>query len=262
MRQTDLKFEDLTGTGAARAAKLGGRITSHSSHTTLSLLLESPPTGDPERILLRAPVSLIGRADECDITLVGETVSRVHCTIRRLVNGYVIEDRSRNGTWVNGHRVRESLLRDGDSIRVGPHQLQVELMTARATGLLPPRETGSGHLRPVSRALRRTPQLFVRGLEDGVTLSLTTRTITIGRRPGNDLLLEGGKVSRDHARIVRDGADFWLIDAGSVNGTFINGERIEKARLASGDQLRIGNYDGLVSFREEDCLLQFRKRTS
>ncbi len=244
------------------SAKLGGRITSHSSYTMLSLLLERRPPEDPERILLRAPQALIGRADECDITLVGETVSRVHCAIRRLANGYVIEDRSRNGTWVNGHRVRECLLRDGDSIRIGPHQLQVELLTARATGIIPPRETGSGHLRPVSRALRRTPQLFVRGLEDGVTLSLTGRTISIGRRPGNDLLLEGGKVSRDHARIEREGMDFWLIDAGSANGTYINGERIEKARLASGDQLRIGNYDGLVSFREEDCLLQFRKRTS
>ena len=234
----------------------GGRLTSQEAPVTLCLLLSGDVGENLERIMVRSHLTLIGRSGECDIRMVGETVSRVHCAIRRVSTGYLLEDRSRNGTWING------LLRDGDTIRIGPHQLQVELTTARSTGMLPARETGSAPLRSVSRTLRRTPQLFVRGLEDGVTLCLTTERITIGRRPGNDLLLEGAKISRDHAEIWREGESFWLIDLGSANGTLVNGEKIGRAQLANADQVRIGNYDCLVSFRDEDCLLHFRRRTS
>lgn len=240
----------------------GARLTSQEAPVTLCLLLSNGGAEAAERILIRSHLTLIGRSGECDIRVVGETVSRIHCAVRRVQTGYMIEDRSRNGTWINGQRTTNGLLRDGDVIRIGPHHLQVELTTARSTGPLPARETGSAPLRPVSRALRRTPQIFVRGLEEGVTLCLTTERITIGRRPGSDLRLEGEKVSRDHAEIWREGESFWLIDSGSANGTQVNGAPVIRARLASGDQLRIGNYDCLVSFRDEDCLLHFRRRTS
>jgi len=62
--------------------------------------------------------------------------------------------------------------------------------------------------------------------------------------------------------IRRVGSTFVLVDSGSVNGTFVNGQRIERAGLADGDRIVIGNYECLVSFRDQDCILQFRKRAN
>lgn len=67
-----------------------------------------------------------------------------------------------------------------------------------------------------------------------------TPPITILRRRDiapNDLL-----VSREHARIIQQGRQFWLEDLGSMNGTYLNGRRIfERALLQNGDEIRVGN---------------------
>lgn len=63
---------------------------------------------------------------------------------------------------------------------------------------------------------------------------------TIGRSAACDLVLEGDGVSRSHAVIAGNGPGFEVRDAGSKNGTFVNGERIEGARtLANGDKVTI-----------------------
>ena len=248
------QVERTTG-DPAFAAPGSGRITNLTAAPGLCLVRLGSNGVEGERYLTRVTRTLIGRSAECDLVLNGETVSRVHAVIRRAANGFLIEDRSRNGTWVNGIRVRERLLRDGDQVRIGPYFLQVELEPARSTNLYPQRDTGSSSLAEAAIP----PQLFVRGLEEGVTFSLTGTEVTIGRRPGNDILLEGEKISRDHAVIRREGRSFRLVDLGSANGTHVNGQRIERVELSNGDRIKIGNYDCQVSFRSDDCLLHFRK---
>jgi pSer/pThr/pTyr-binding forkhead associated (FHA) protein len=49
-------------------------------------------------------------------------------------------------------------------------------------------------------------------------------------------------VSRDHAILVRRGGDYHLDDCGSLNGTYVNRQRIESHRLSDGDELQIGKY--------------------
>src|SRR5262245_33854692 len=58
----------------------------------------------------------------------------------------------------------------------------------------------------------------------------------------NDIVLEDAQVSRQHARIKRDGQALTLIDPGSANGTFINGHRVKEHLLKDGDQFSIGKY--------------------
>lgn len=66
---------------------------------------------------------------------------------------------------------------------------------------------------------------------------------TIGRSAICDLVLEGDGVSRSHAVIAEAGPGFEVRDAGSKNGTFLNGERIDGARvLANGDKLTIAGW--------------------
>jgi FHA domain/Domain of unknown function (DUF4388) len=64
---------------------------------------------------------------------------------------------------------------------------------------------------------------------------------TIGRAPGNSIVVPDGSVSSNHARIVRSPEGFVLEDLQSRNGTFVNGERVEGKRLlADGDLIRLG----------------------
>jgi len=78
--------------------------------------------------------------------------------------------------------------------------------------------------------------------EDGSTraVRLSTSTITIGRLPGNEVVLKDAGASRRHAEIrERDGA-YVLTDLGSTNGTQVNGETVQSRTLADGDRITIG----------------------
>jgi hypothetical protein len=65
---------------------------------------------------------------------------------------------------------------------------------------------------------------------------------TIGRSPDCDVFLDDVTVSRKHAVLVREGDRYSLEDLGSLNGTFLNRRRIEKAEVEDGDELQIGKY--------------------
>ncbi len=69
---------------------------------------------------------------------------------------------------------------------------------------------------------------------------LPEETTSIGRLPENALQIEDASVSSSHAEIFADEDRFFVRDLGSTNGTFINGEKIEKALLHEGDEVRFG----------------------
>jgi diguanylate cyclase (GGDEF)-like protein len=69
------------------------------------------------------------------------------------------------------------------------------------------------------------------------------KTYSIGRNPDNDFFLSDNTVSRSHVKLVWDEDTFLAKDLNSTNGTCLNGKKIESARLASKDSLRIGNVE-------------------
>jgi adenylate cyclase len=75
---------------------------------------------------------------------------------------------------------------------------------------------------------------------------------SLGRTPANTIVLESPKVSRRHALIhVQNIGEFWLIDFGSSNGTFLNKRRIHQPlRLSDGDQITVG--DSVFKFRQPE----------
>jgi hypothetical protein len=92
------------------------------------------------------------------------------------------------------------------------------------------------------------PALVIRsgGELQGRVLELRPGTQVIGRQPGCELRIDDGFVSRRHAIVARDRDAIWLEDAGSANGTSLNGEQLLRGRrrpLRSGDAIRIGRID-------------------
>ncbi len=84
--------------------------------------------------------------------------------------------------------------------------------------------------------------VVVRGANAGSRFALTDDVTTIGRHPESDVFLDDVTVSRRHAEIQRRGPLLEISDAGSLNGTYVNGDRIERVTLAEGDQLQVGKY--------------------
>jgi len=82
---------------------------------------------DGRELGIEGQTTVIGRSSECDIVLGDPNVSRRHAEIRRLGRGYSLVDLgSTNGTEVNGQRVTETSLMNGDVIGVGTTQITFE----------------------------------------------------------------------------------------------------------------------------------------
>jgi hypothetical protein len=88
------------------------------------------------------------------------------------------------------------------------------------------------------------PTLVVRsgGGRTGEAFPLERTQTTVGRTPDCDIFLDDVTVSRRHAIVARGANGFTIEDLGSLNGTFLNRHRIEKADLENGDELQIGKY--------------------
>jgi pSer/pThr/pTyr-binding forkhead associated (FHA) protein len=84
--------------------------------------------------------------------------------------------------------------------------------------------------------------LVMRGPNAGSRFRLDGDLTTAGRHPDSDIFLDDVTVSRRHAEFYRHGARFTVRDVGSLNGTYVNRERIEEAELTGGDEVQIGKF--------------------
>ena len=104
----------------------------------------------------------------------------------------------------------------------------------------------TGELKPVDvgDVAAQSGALVVRsgGGRVGQSFPLTGEKMTIGRSPETDVFLDDVTVSREHATLVRRGGDWFLDDSGSLNGTYVNRQRVDSHRLADGDELQIGKF--------------------
>jgi Inner membrane component of T3SS, cytoplasmic domain len=66
------------------------------------------------------------------------------------------------------------------------------------------------------------------------------KALRLGRSPDNDVILRDPATSGHHARLERRGDSFWVVDLGSTNGTFVNGESVQEKQLTDGDRLTVG----------------------
>jgi hypothetical protein len=104
----------------------------------------------------------------------------------------------------------------------------------------------TGELVPVElgEVTARGPALVIRagGGRVGESFPVAGERMTVGRRPDSDVFLDDVTVSRDHALLINRGDQWHIDDCGSLNGTYVNRERIESHRLEDGDELQVGKY--------------------
>jgi pSer/pThr/pTyr-binding forkhead associated (FHA) protein len=109
-------------------------------------------------------------------------------------------------------------------------------------------ETGDRALNPVDAAavdaLPAGHALLVvqRGPDAGSRFLLDQDVVHAGRHPDSDIFLDDVTVSRRHAEFRRAGEAFTVHDAGSLNGTYVNRDRIDSVALTDGDEVQIGKY--------------------
>jgi len=215
----------LSRAGAAFCATCGRPLEPRSGPLSATsaapkLLVQVP--GRPESVfVLSRPETTIGRDANNDLVLDSPVVSRRQAVVTTRDSAFWIKDlHSTNGTAVNGERVDERALRDGDIIRIGDEQGNHVGLTFR---------------HPSSTASPGTIRLGRGDLEGAVT--------TIGRDPDATLRLDHPTVSRRHAEVRATAGGALLRDLGSSNGTFVNGQLLAGAHtLAAGDVVQIGPF--------------------
>jgi hypothetical protein len=84
---------------------------------------------------------------------------------------------------------------------------------------------------------------------DGQTKRVDKRRVLLGRSRECDIQVEDANVSRRHAELRQEGASYWIVDLESTNGIEVNGRRVKRAKLDSGDSFTVGSTD--ITFTTE-----------
>ncbi len=207
---------------------------------------QDPQTGESCELVLPEGASLsIGRLDDNEICIKEQHVSRQHATIAYQDGMFVITDLgSANGVFVNDERLTQPYpLTSGDEIRLYVPILRFSALVAEA-----PQQPVSANAAPSSETADAIGGRLIiqNGAQEGDTIPLTLRSMTIGRATSNadwEICLQDPSISRPHARLEYLDGNWILYDLGSANGTLVNGTPLvnEKGRvLHDGDTVTFG----------------------
>ncbi len=232
------------------------------------LIGEAGP-GKGQRFAISGNIFKIGRMPgQNQVVLEDSEVSRFHATILMSPSGdFRLQDSSANGTFVNGERVQEAVLRPGDHIRFGLNPANTFVFEApeEQDG---ERSGGHGTVRAQAVAVQRK-QTLIAPAEDVAApacrfqlvldkyavqdIPLQDGRLVLGRASGKGrVAIDHSSVSETHAEVtVGPDGHATLKDLQSLNGTFVNGERITSKVLEEGDLVQLGACESyLLLFRD------------
>jgi pSer/pThr/pTyr-binding forkhead associated (FHA) protein len=195
----------------------------------------------PEHIYdLTQDMITIGRGRKNEIIIHDNEISREHCRLIRVLYDYEIFDlNSTNGTFVNGQAIttNPTRLNHLQLIELG------EAITLQYIATDQSPNTSSYIPKVVANAEKGRSYLVIRRISqpNPEVYDLDSDVISIGRNVENTICLPESEVSRYHLRLIKLEDSYAVEDLGSVNGTLINGYRLEGTmRLNSNDYIAIG----------------------
>jgi ABC-type multidrug transport system ATPase subunit len=225
-------------------------------------------TDGSERTFSPGDDVVIGRDLRADVRLTHPLVSRAHVVLRFEDGRWVAIDNSTlNGMFVDRRQVLSVDVRDGQIINVSsPDGPRLTFELGRPTGAVgrprdgqplssrPPEQVGATDSISTS-AFPTSISLSARRGGDGSNLAISIirilrgpsaappGAVTVGRAADNDIVLPDVLASRHHATLLPTAEGVQIVDARSINGTFVNGTRVDQALLAENDLVTIGNAD-------------------
>ena len=203
---------------------------------------------------------VIGRDIHADLRIPDPLISRAHLVLRFDEGRWVaIDNDSLNGMFVEGRRVPAVDVEDGQNINIGslvgplltfevdqnsvggPRTSEVSSAprpaSAEPTDVGPAPRRNSGERSNIATSIRKIHWSGKSAAE------APSGSLTIGRTTDNDIVIADMLASRHHATLVPTAAGTEIHDAHSINGTFVNGARVDQALLHEGDMVTIGNVD-------------------
>lgn len=217
-----------------------------------------------ERRELNQDLIAIGRDMDNDIVINNLAVSRCHVIMQVKNDKVIIKDMaSANGTFVNGQKIDECELNDGDLILIGKHILKVEMTggvkgVAQSSEKVKQSEIDNGTVvydlqtrdkfleKLETEKKQRNPMLTS---DDGKQSFIKTEYFTIGKRYDADIVISGLFINEHHAVIQKQGdGSYKVLNMGTfIKPVKVNGKVIQDKILIPNDSIEIGNYRFIYS---------------
>ena len=161
--------------------------------------------------------AIVGRSEHVDVCISGTSVSNKHAKIEYQDSEFILTDLgATNGTRINGERIQEAPIHDGDLVAFGMENYLVRI------------------------TMKSLPCLY--RAEEDKAYALGIIPFYIGRHTNNQLILKDSSVSNVHAIIDTEGERFIIRDNESTNGIRVNSKRVRTAELHDGDEVTIGRW--------------------
>jgi DNA-binding NtrC family response regulator len=202
----------------------------------------------------------IGRDSECDITLAGETLSRIHLLLFESEGSYFAKNIGRTPLQHNGKIVESAPLQEGDRLNLADWEItfshENDVDWSRD-------ETYVSHAAGEGTQLLHASVCEGRLVADRISLKIREpqkaprvhnihqEVTTLGKGPTCDIRLSDSYCSDLHCKLIVKGGRILIFDVNSTNGTFVNDVRVKEADLEEGTIIRVGQTELVLELTPE-----------
>lgn len=197
------------------------------------------------RVNLEKSSTSFGRASKNDISLSDSNISRTHFIIQKIDERFVLVDKSKNGTVVNGEKILNRELKEKDDIKVGNWNIvfraqekedKEDLYIANCDPVI---VKGFNHKKGI--LCLQKGKIKCKADKKSYNVEINKSIVTIGRDASNDIAIKDKKIDLFHATLNYHQNKYTIKDLNTAAGTFLSGVKIKEAELHSGDKIKIGN---------------------